>query len=356
MKNKILFINSASGYQRFGGVELQMTKYYSFLKKSGHSIKYFNPHTDKIENFDIIFFFSLNPTNYDLIKYAKKCGKKIIIVPSYWNLNEIILKNTELNIIERVGYVVLANIYKKTRFKLFEYINPALFPLPIQEKILNLADHIIVNSKIEKTHICEEFNLKKSKIKVIYNGVDSKYDNDVSPEKFRAKFNINGNYILYVGRIEPKKNIHNLIEAANNLDLNLIIIGEFNNKYKRYADKIKNLLTDNIKLVGFIPPDSELIKSAYNGAQTFALVGYAETPGIAALEAGLSKCNIVITNRGSTTEYFRKDGIYVDPTSLNSIKHGLKYATTLTENNKLKEKIKKKFIWRKTLLNLKDLL
>ena len=55
---------------------------------------------------------------------------------------------------------------------------------------------------------------------------------------------------------------------------------------------------------GGLTHDDPLLASAYAAARVFALPCWFETPGLAALEAALAGCAVVITPYGSTREYF----------------------------------------------------
>ena len=58
---------------------------------------------------------------------------------------------------------------------------------------------------------------------------------------------------------------------------------------------------------------SSLLASAYAAAKVFVLPSLFETPGIAAMEAALSGCAIVITENGGTKEYFKDMASYINP-------------------------------------------
>ena len=72
-----------------------------------------------------------------------------------------------------------------------------------------------------------------------------------------------------------------------------------------------------------------------------------ETPGLVALEAGLAGCNIVITNQGSTKEYFRNHAFYVNPSSITDLKKQLKIAFEQPKSSELKKIILENYTWDK---------
>ncbi len=89
-------------------------------------------------------------------------------------------------------------------------------------KSLERAKKIIAISKNTKTDIIEELDIPEEKITVIYEGAEdhdlAKID-QIDMEKIKAKFGIVGKYVLFMGTIEPRKNIISLVKAFRNLRL-----------------------------------------------------------------------------------------------------------------------------------------
>jgi glycosyltransferase involved in cell wall biosynthesis len=92
--------------------------------------------------------------------------------------------------------------------------------------------------------------------------------------------------------------------------------------------------------------DSGLFASAYAACDVFVLPSLFETPGIAALEAGLAGAKVVITPHGGTKEYFREYAEYVDPYSVENIRKGIQNSLNRQKNTQLRDHIKKNFLWK----------
>ena len=90
--------------------------------------------------------------------------------------------------------------------------------------------------------------------------------------------------------------------------------------------------------------DSPMLSSAYASCNTFALPSLYETPGIAALEAGLAGAKIVITPYGGTKDYFKDMAIYSDPYSVDSIKKSIEDSLNKPKDDKLKKHIEQNFL------------
>ena len=72
-----------------------------------------------------------------------------------------------------------------------------------------------------------------------------------------------------------------------------------------------------------------------------------ETPGIAALEAGLAEAKVVITPYGGTKDYFKDMAEYVNPYSVDSIQAGIEKALNKPKDDKLKKHIGQNLLWDK---------
>ena len=102
---------------------------------------------------------------------------------------------------------------------------------------------------------------------------------------------------------------------------------------------------DNVLFLDPIPHDSELLKSAYKACDTLILPSNVETPGLVALEAGLSGAKIAITEIGGTKEYFGNYATYINPFKTLSIKKAVINSFVLRKNKKLSNMILKRFTW-----------
>jgi glycosyltransferase involved in cell wall biosynthesis len=94
-----------------------------------------------------------------------------------------------------------------------------------------------------------------------------------------------------------------------------------------------------------LPSDSPLLASAYAACDVFVLPAYYETPGLAALEAGLAGAKICITRHGGTMEYFGDLADYLEPSDQASIRNALMAALARPKTPQLRETILSKYLW-----------
>ncbi len=337
VKRKILFITHQLAFNFFGGMEVQILKYRELLR-SFYDVKLFNPWEDKIENYDAVHIFGLTVfpnESFAIAQYAKRMGLKVIISPVFWYPGA-----------KAYDSPLKLFIYKAYSYSWRVLTSLTRYPrLPYMYKLtLSLADIILPNTREEMELLIKIFGIPRYKFRIVHNGVDSRFANDYA-EIFKQKYNLPGDYILFVGRIEKRKNVHRLIEAFSKAELDtvLVIVGKIADpNYYEYCKKRAN------SKVLFIPPlphESLELASAYKSAKVFALPSYYETPGIAALEAAVAGANIVITKNGGTREYFGEYAWYVDPMSTKSIEDALIAAFYAPRRKDLQKFLLENFSW-----------
>jgi len=149
--------------------------------------------------------------------------------------------------------------------------------------------------------------------------------------------------------MDPRKNLLSLLQAFMEADLDtyLVLIGTHAREISDWkcSWQIKRGSRSNIMHLGWLPHESELLRSAYAASKVFALPSWLETPGLAALEAAVAGANIVITSKGCTKEYFDKYAWYVDPANVESIKTALIKAYHSNRKPELRERILLKYTW-----------
>lgn len=205
------------------------------------------------------------------------------------------------------------------------------------------ADHIITISNFSKQDIINQYKIDKNKITVAYPG----YDNEI----FKKKNSKIGNYIIYIGTIQPRKNLIRLMEAVARIEgLKLIIVGKTGWEYEEILATPKKLgIEDRVEFTGFLP--TEKIARLLNGALAFVLPSLYEGFGITVVEAMASGCPVIVSNVSSLPEVVGNAGLLIDPYSVDQIEQAIRI---LISDKKLREKYAKlglaesqKFSWDK---------
>ena len=222
------------------------------------------------------------------------------------------------------------------------------------------SDLIITISESAKADIIKHFNIDEKKIKIVTPGIDlQKYSYKYSKselENIRKKYNLPKNYILYLGTIEPRKNIERIVKAFKkykkeiNDDLKLVIVGRKGWKYDNIMKLIESMGTDII-ITGYIDEEDKV--PIYKLAQIFVFPSLYEGFGMPILEAMASKTPVITSNISSMPEVAGNAGMLVDPFNENEIFEA--YKKILSDDELKKEMVQKgleqakKFEWKKSV-------
>ncbi len=334
---RVSYFTHPVAFNIFGGAEIQILKTKMYLEKLGNSsIKLFDAFHDNIEDYDILHNFQMSSESLPLFRLAKLKGKKTVLSPIYWESSPPIL--------HKIGPTAFFRLYSNWK----TYRIPAFYELYPFKDFLELADIVLPNSRIEAALLSVRFRVNPKKFFVVPNGVDKRFL-EAKPDLFVEKYGVK-DFILYVGKIEERKNVLALLKVCKEIELPTIIIGDGHPFKIDYFMKCRKIIESSrsIQFISSLSHDSEELRSAYGAAKVFVLPSLYETPGLSALEAGLAGCNLVITRGGSTTEYFKNHALYIDPASKEDIKKKILEAYERPKNNVLKEHILNNYTWEKT--------
>ena len=159
----------------------------------------------------------------------------------------------------------------------------------------------------------------------------------------KAKYDLPKKFILYVGNLEPRKNIESFIEALDLVkeDIKLVIVGGIGWKKSKIFKTIKNLGIENrVIFTGYIN-DIEKIK-LYNLAKVFIYPSYYEGFGFPPLEAFACNTPVITSYSSSLPEVVGDRAIMVDPFNIMEIKEAIN--TALIDHN-LTDKNLEEFTW-----------
>jgi glycosyltransferase involved in cell wall biosynthesis len=125
----------------------------------------------------------------------------------------------------------------------------------------------------------------------------------------------------------------------------LILIGKPAPNHGGYLTEIKKAAGSNVHIVGEVA--HEHLPAYYAAAKVHVLASWMETTGLSSLEAGAMGCNLVITDKGDTREYFGDRAFYCDPSSVQSIRDAIVNAYNAPVEPDLRERILNNFVWKK---------
>lgn len=195
------------------------------------------------------------------------------------------------------------------------------------------ADKIITISEFSKKEIIKYMGIEEKKIVVMPIGVDTSVYHPNYTEKdvnnIKEKYNIKAEYFLYLGTLEPRKNIEKLISAYAQLKSEisdipiLVLAGKKGWMYDGIFETVQKLhMKDSILFTGYV--DEEDAPILIKGARIFLFPSLYEGFGMPPLEAMACGTPVVVSNVSSLPEVVGDAGILVDPMSIEGIKEGMK--------------------------------
>lgn len=189
------------------------------------------------------------------------------------------------------------------------------------------AKAIITNSNTTKNDIMRLFpKTRTDKIIVTPLAVNSIYHNEINLQDIltvRKKYQINSDYLLYTGTIEPRKNIITLIEGFSEVikhkgDLQLVLAGKRGWMFKEIFNKIKQKgLEKNVIFTEYVP--DSMLPALYKGAKVFVFPSLYEGFGLPPLEAMTCGTPVIASNTSSLPEVVGEGGILINPSNVNEL-------------------------------------
>lgn len=301
---KVIFNCYPSFGLDLGGLQIQIKKTAAALQELGIEVKFHNIWNDLDPSADILHCFSIDSSNYNLARRAKKYGLKVVVSPvlnafatPIWLLKSKIIGSN------------IPGFY--TQYKL-------------ARQLFSITD-IAIALNIEESQLLQKcFGVPEDKIRIIPNGIDEKYFN-ANEKPFRDKYKEFGKILLQVSAIEKRKNQLNVAKAfeilkkKNELKLSYINIGPTRDSSEKYKKSIEDL---NISEVHLLPPldnSDPLLPSAYAAAEFFILPSYSEVMPLVLYEAAAAGCRLLISKNIPIEYFLDKLVIKFDPNNPESI-------------------------------------
>lgn len=201
------------------------------------------------------------------------------------------------------------------------------------------AKAIITISQASKDDIIKLYQIPGDRIHVVYPGI--KETTTLTPHiypmnELTAKYGISDNYLLFVGTLQPRKNIARLIEAFailrkkkdfSSSDLQLVVVGKKGWNYEEIlASPEKFGVKESVKFLDFV--SNEDLAMLYQHAKLFAWPSLYEGFGLPVLEAMKYGCPVITSNVSSLPEAGGDAALYVNPTDVEDIAEKLEKVLT----------------------------
>jgi glycosyltransferase involved in cell wall biosynthesis len=211
---------------------------------------------------------------------------------------------------------------------------------------LKRADRIVSVSEFTRKEIIDFYKINPKKVVCVYNAIGEEFlSNNVSSKQLmevKNKYKLPERFILYMGTLQPRKNIPQLIEAFAQIknalsDIELVICGNKQaGNYDWMIDRMiaQKKLEKNVIFPGFIEDEDK--KNVFGAASVFAFPSLYEGFGIPPLEAMSQNVPVICSDIPSLKEIIQNSALYFDTASLNDFSQKLQRICT---DNDLRSKL-----------------
>jgi glycosyltransferase involved in cell wall biosynthesis len=226
-----------------------------------------------------------------------------------------------LPLVNRVPGII--TIFDLSFFRVPDAFNPLnrLYLQTMSQVSAKRAVHICAIAEHGKQEIIQQFGVEPSKVTVVYPGTDARFATPPTQEAiaaFRHQKGLPERFILYMGTLEPRKNIPLLIRAFATLhthipNLKLVLAGGKGWGYNDiFAEVVRLGLENSVLFPGFVPSEEQALW--YGAAEIFVYPSRYEGFGLPPLEAMACGTPVITSNAASLQEVVGNAGSTVEPT------------------------------------------
>ena len=194
------------------------------------------------------------------------------------------------------------------------------------------AHHLLADSQATKADLVSYYHVAADRVTVAYPGVDPALAPVRRPEQIaaaKARYGITGDYLLYLGTLQPRKNLQRLIEAyAALLETqgegapNLVLAGRLGWLYDELFTRAARLgLAGRVHFCGYVAEEHKA--ALLSGARAFVFPSLYEGFGLPVLEAQACGCPVLTSDTSSLPEAAGEGALLVAPGDMAAIAAGL---------------------------------
>lgn len=205
--------------------------------------------------------------------------------------------------------------------------------------LLRRSDRVIAVSHSTADDLATVYRIQREKIQVIYSGVDERFTpmnrNDLGLLAVQEKYHLPYKFFLYLGTIEPRKNLESLLRAfeafrrtaiGEAAKYELVLAGRPGWNYEGLFEAIaKSSAREAIRMIGFV--DDADKPALYNLASVFVYPSFYEGFGFPPLEALASGTPVIASHSAALPEVIGDAGVLIDPYRPDEILQALREIT-----------------------------
>lgn len=281
--------------------------------------------------------YSLIPGPYWYFSWSQSLN----IAKNKWRKYDVFHNITQYPISPSISKKYVVTIYDLIPILYPSYVTPfyASQSRIFLPGILKKASQIFSISEYTKKDIIQKYHIDPQKIRVTPLGVSDHFRpaSQIEVQSFCKRYNLINPFILFVGAIEPKKNIPTIIKGfyqakKKQPDLELVIAGKKAWKYQDVFHLVNTLkLTESVHFLHFVPYDE--LPLLYSAASVFVFPSNYEGFGLPPLEAMKCGTPVIVSNRSSLPEIVGPEGEIIEPEDSESL---AKKMLTLLRNDSIR--------------------
>jgi glycosyltransferase involved in cell wall biosynthesis len=337
---KVLLLGRLSLFNAYGGDRIQVENTASELKKLGVNVDIATSLDFDPTKYDLCHIFQLDwtPESYLYAKKIKEAKKPLVISPIHHSIREVKRFDDEYVFdYRRISKFIFSDQFDRDVFKNFyrSLLNPRYMRLTLfsafygfkkmLKHTLKMSDKVLVQTSLEAKDLESTFDVSINWVKVP-NGVSAPF---LQKTEFINPLDIQ-DYIICVGRLEPRKNQLSIIKAVKKLrdetgkDLKLVLVGASSSmKHFEYYFWLNKEIRENDWIIPIKWINNADMPSYYHFGKVCVSASWFETTGLTSLEAILCGTNAVAAG-DRAREYLGDYASYCDPGNIDSIKDALK--------------------------------
>lgn len=244
------------------------------------------------------------------------------------------------------------------------FVCPEVYPRLVRWRLKALtyagmrqSRHILCVSQNVLDLAAEHYRVPRERMSVVYNGVGAHFKPVAAEDRQRLleRLGIHGPYLLFTGRIEPRKNVVRILEAfqlfrqQGHQDVKLVLAGNKTWAKTEVESTVQRLrLAPHLVFPGHVA--NQDLPTLYSGAEMLVFPSLWEGFGLPVVEAMACGTSVVTSNLSSLPEIAGEAAVYVDPHSVEDIAAGMQ---RIQQDRQLAESLRelgferaRRFSWR----------